>query len=40
MVIMVITQSVYMIADPSANKILDTRGMHLTYANWVNMGLF
>jgi hypothetical protein len=40
MVIIVITHSVYMIVDPSANKVLDTRGMHLTYANWVNMGLF
>jgi hypothetical protein len=40
MVIMVITHSVYMIVDPSANTVLDPRGVHLTYANWVNMGLF
>jgi hypothetical protein len=32
MVIMVITHSFYMIVDPSANKVLDPRGVHLTYA--------
>lgn len=40
MVIMVITHSVFMIDDPSATKVLDPRGVHPTYANWVNMGLF
>lgn len=40
MVIMVITHSVYMAVNPQSNAALDPRGVHLTYANWVNMGLF